>query len=209
MAKWTPIAGNIAAGAVGGALFVLFAFGLQFNLVLAAALSVGGYVAAMLIFAPSKTPAVRMQAAGLTQEMVDEALRDGRAKLSELRRQADRIPAVSVKRKVQDIAGLVERILDDIRRDPKDLRSARQFMGYYLDATTKIVGKYVEISERDVSSTEIDASLRRVEGTLDTIKGAFQRQLARLLEDDVMDLDTEVELLEKTIEMEGFGKDEG
>jgi 5-bromo-4-chloroindolyl phosphate hydrolysis protein len=45
---------------------------------------------------------------------------------------------------------------------------------------------------------------QKVESLLSTIKQAFDKQLAKLLEDDVMDLDVEISVLEKTMKSEGL-----
>lgn len=99
----------------------------------------------------------------------------------------------------------MEKILAEIRRDPADLKRSRQFLSYYLDATINIITKYATLSSQRVDDESIGESLSRTERMLDTINLAFEKQLARLLSNDVMDLDTELTLLEKTIEMEGLG----
>ena len=47
-------------------------------------------------------------------------------------------------------------------------------------------------------------SFQKTENLLDTIEVAYQKQLEKLFEDDVMDLDTELKVLAKTIKSEGF-----
>jgi len=68
------------------------------------------------------------------------------------------------------------------------------------------VDRYVSLSSKNVSSEEMQALLTRAEDSLDTIKSAYDKQLEQLLENDVMDLDTELEVLERTIRMEGLGE---
>ena len=141
----------------------------------------------------------------ITQEEFENALREGSQKLGTLKRAAERIADRGVRGKAYAVCDAVARILSDIREDPKDLKPARQFLGYYLDATIKVVDRYAALATKSVSSDELTESLERAEASLDTIKNAYDKQLAQLLENDVMDLDTELRVLEQTIRMEGLG----
>ena len=192
------------AGLLGAVVFAVFYFVLDLGLLLSALCGVGGLVAGFFLFPAAKTIDL---GSGIKPEELRDALAGGERSLAALRKAAKVIGDRSAATKVAEIAKLVERILDDIRKDPKDLRNARQFLGYYLDATIKIVDRYVEISAQGLSDASVQASLRKVEGMLETIRAAFEKQLARLLSDDVLDLDTELGLLEKTIRMEGLGDD--
>lgn len=137
---------------------------------------------------------------------LDVSLAEGKRKLGEIRSFEKEIKSAPITVKLQSICLIVEKILAEVTRDPGDLKAARQFLTYYLDATITILNKYVKLSAQNVSDSAIQNSLNRVETMLDTINTAFEKQLTRLLSNDVMDLDTELSLLEKTINMEGLGE---
>ncbi len=111
----------------------------------------------------------------------------------------------SVPAKIDALCKTVSEILAEIRRDPDDLKRARQFLSYYLDSTITILEKYEKLTANPVRDDKIKTSIARVEAMLDTIDKAFEKQLANLLSNDVMDLDAELALLESTINMEGLG----
>ncbi len=142
----------------------------------------------------------------ITPEQFSAALRGGARKLAELKHAAERVNDERVRAQAHAVCDSVARILSDIREDPKDLRPARKFLDYYLDATIKVVDRYVALSAKNVTNDEMQALLTRAEDSLDTIKSAYDKQLEQLLENDVMDLDTELEVLERTIKMEGLGE---
>ena len=196
---------NALAGVLAAVVFAVFFFFLSpGSLVISAICGFVGLVAGFLLFPAPKRLDL---GSGVKPEELREALAGGDRSLAALRKAAKAITDKAAGAKVAEIAKLVERILDDIRKDPKDLRNARQFLGYYLDATIKIVERYVELSAQGLKDRSVQASLRKVEGMLETIRAAFEKQLAMLLSDDVLDLDTEIGLLEKTIRMEGLGED--
>jgi 5-bromo-4-chloroindolyl phosphate hydrolysis protein len=134
------------------------------------------------------------------------SLADGKRKLDEIRGFQKQIAGGAVTAEVNEICVVVQKILAEVKRDPGDLKAARQFLSYYLDATINILRKYVTLSSQNTKDEGIVGSLKRTETMLDTIHRAFEKQLARLLSNDVMDLDIELSLLEKTINMEGLGE---
>ena len=144
---------------------------------------------------------------GVSREMIGTALREGQEKLSELRGLSPRISDRSIRSKFDAIVAAAESILNDLKKNPRDIRAARQFLTYYLDATIKIVSRYADLSEKNLPSAEIQDSLRKAESMLDMIHAAFEKQHARLLENDVLDLDAEMALLKQTIQMEGLGEE--
>ena len=97
-----------------------------------------------------------------------------------------------------------EKILAELRREPRQIDLARAFLTYYLEAAYRIVRGYAGLAGRDAQAADVRETLARAETSLDAIQQAFDRQLASLLEHDVIDLDSEVALLEKTVQMDNL-----
>jgi 5-bromo-4-chloroindolyl phosphate hydrolysis protein len=192
---------GLLAGVLGAAVFAVFYLLVDVGLAVALVLSIGAFVGGFFLFV-RKSPEVVDRETDLRL-----SLEAGEKRHAEMKALARRIRKPSVLARIKEIDVAVEKILGVIRKDPSKLRPARQFLDYYLDATIKILTKYVDISSQDLKDATIQASLARVEGMLGTIKDAFDAQLAKLLTDDVMDLDAALETLKQTIEMEGLGKE--
>ena len=60
----------------------------------------------------------------------------------------------------------------------------------------------MNLARRGGSGAEIYQTLARAEASLKVVQEAFDRQLAAVLEDRAMDLDSEIELLERTVRSE-------
>ena len=133
----------------------------------------------------------------------EKSIREGMEKLKNLRNSTRMITDNTAASKVQDICKTGAEIFDYLGKNPGDIPKARQFINYYLDATEKIVTQYVELSARKDKTKEIEDSLKRVEAMLDSIKETYSKQLHNLLEDDLLDLNTEISVLEKTMKFEG------
>lgn len=199
---------GIAAGVLGGIAFVVLNILLGVTFFWSLVAAIAAFVAGTLIFqVPDRSRKRTFELYGLTQEEVDRALISGRKKLADLSTSIEGIRDPSVRGKAEQIADVTRRILKDIEEDPKDLRQARQFLNYYLDTTLKIISRYVGLSTQKVLSADARSTLAKVESSLETVHKAFEKQLAKLMQDDVMDLDTEIEVLERTIKMEGLGEE--
>ena len=198
---------GIVAGVLGGTAFaaLLILFG---SVGWAAAGAAAAYGAGHLI-SRSRPKTRTFKVNGVTEAQLEAALKDGTAKVNELHKAASKIRSQPVRHKVTGLVYTAKQIIADIKDDPKDLKRARPFLNYYLDATIMIVRRYASLSAGGVESPEIRSSIERVESLLDMLQTAYEKQLAVLLEDDVMDLETELEVLERTIRMEGLVEDEG
>lgn len=110
---------------------------------------------------------------------------------------------------VARLCDTAERILDEIATRPTKVGAARSFLVYYLDAADRIVRGYADLGTRGVRSPEIDRTLTRAEESLATVQQAFDRQLAAMLDDKLLDLDSELDLLEKTVRMDDLYRQTG
>jgi 5-bromo-4-chloroindolyl phosphate hydrolysis protein len=197
-------AGNVLAAIVAiivGSFFLLALGTFWVWAVLAAA---AGYGLTLLIIPGLPRREADQLPPGLTKETVAQAIAEAEAAVDRLRVMSRRVGDPGVRMKALKACATAGKIVDELRRDPKNILGARQFLSYYLDATGRIVTRYVEITARKSSGPSVQAALDRVEPTLETIDQAFERQLESLLNDDVLDLDAEMSLLQKTAKMDGL-----
>jgi hypothetical protein len=117
---------------------------------------------------------------------------------------ADRITRPEIRDRVARLCESAEKILAELRREPRQVDLARAFLTYYLEAAYRIVRGYAGLADRDVQAADVRETLARAETSLDAIQQAFDKQLAGLLEHEVIDLDSEVALLEKTVQMDNL-----
>lgn len=104
-----------------------------------------------------------------------------------------------IRGQIARMCGTAEEILEELTREPRQIPLARSFLAYYLEAAERIVAGYADLSRRSSPSSDVAQSLARAESSLDAVRRAFDRQLDALLERRVIDLDVEVEVLEKMV----------
>jgi len=140
--------------------------------------------------------------ADTVRENAQETAAAGIEKMRAISNSARMIRSNAVALQVREICRTGVEIFEYLRKNPQDLGKARQFINYYVDATKKIVEQYIELTGRKETNPEIDAALMRVEGMLASVKETYDRQMANLYEHDLLDLNAEITLLKKTMELE-------
>jgi 5-bromo-4-chloroindolyl phosphate hydrolysis protein len=190
------------AGILGAAAFIAFFVVIQAGILFSLLATAAAFAAGLLLANEPRTMKVKLD--GVNAQSLSAALAEAEAKLAAFESLIPRLESKPIKAKAQEIAELERKIIEDIEADPKDLKPARSFLTYYQDAAINILRKYQQIMERGASAADVRASVARVEPVLETIRASFEKQLARLLENDALDLDTEISVLEKTLKMEGL-----
>lgn len=108
---------------------------------------------------------------------------------------------------VQQIIQAYQFFAQEVQQDPQDSRPVKRYLNHYGDTTLKLVERYLELqaSNQDTRTQEEQQFIDRIEVALQELQQAATTQLARLREHNLMDLDIELTLLEKTMELEGQG----
>jgi 5-bromo-4-chloroindolyl phosphate hydrolysis protein len=199
---------QLIAGTAGGTIFLVFFLFLRFGIIPSVIIAAVTFALMGIIFKPKRDEMeMNVILDGVTDEALKEILKSGHKKQLMLKELKSKISKPQIRERVDKIIDVVNRIFEDLKYDPKDVKVARQFLNYYLDSTIKILKKYTELSMHSgLANSDVSQSLSKTEELLDKIYTAFEAQLAKLLEDDAMDLDTEVQLLEQTLKMEGLDK---
>lgn len=135
-------------------------------------------------------------------EGVVEAIREAEAQVAEIVRVGQTVSKPEVREAVGELCRTAEQILDELRREPRKVSLSRGFLTYYLEAANRIVWGYAELSRRGVDSPEVRRTLFQAEASLAEVQRAFERQLADLVEQQLLELDTEIALLEKTVQLD-------
>ena len=188
---------NIPAALTGGGLFLLALFALNLEIPIAVALSAAGYfVAGMLIF--PGTPGMDVN----QKRLLGVVLKEGAQKLADMKRLQREVKAPQVRQHISQLCTIAANIFDALKKNPQHVKSVQQFSIYYLDSTIKIINKYLHLSEHQAYSADVQASLAKVERTLADIHLAYEKQLAGVLHDVVVDLDAELSVLQETLEIE-------
>lgn len=137
-------------------------------------------------------------------EALDKMLKDGRLALQEMRRLDDNIKDEKISEDIRRLEDVCQKIFDQVKAQPDKLPQIRKFMDYYLPTTLKLLNAYDRMGSQGVQGENISATLQRVEGMMDTIVKAFEKQLDSLFGSEAMDISTDITVLENMMAREGL-----
>jgi 5-bromo-4-chloroindolyl phosphate hydrolysis protein len=139
-----------------------------------------------------------------TAQMSLEVVKSSAEKTREIENLVKKIQEPSVKRLGEDIIQLLHKILQNFMDDPRDIMPSRHFMSYTLDTLFRILKKYNELYLERAKNPSIQSTLDKVEPVLQSMKQAIEANYHKMLENDVLELDADIEVMEKTIQMGGL-----
>ena len=134
------------------------------------------------------------------QAVVDE----GKKAHDELQRLYASIPDLAVKKKVQEIMDVSDKIVQDAIEDPSDVPQIRKFLDYYLPTTIKLLNAYDRMGAQGISGSNISGTMQSINEMLDTAIEAYKKMLDGLFADQAMDIETDINVMNTLLKREGF-----
>ena len=193
---------TLGGAAVALATFVCGYFALEHNLVFSVTLMLLALAGYYLSYGldPLRNPPTIVSAHGVTSEEVTKALVEAEQKIAAIEQAGRIVQNPELRQRLRRIVELAREILTVIEDDPRDLPRAQKFLYVYLEGAEKVCAGYARTHSK-VASPQLEGNFRNV---LATIEGVFVKQRQRLLENDVMDLDVQIEVLANQLKREGI-----
>lgn len=131
------------------------------------------------------------------------------AVLSEIKAVNDAIANEKLSDQIDHIGIITAKILEYQKGRPEKAPQLHSFLSYYLPTTLKILRAYGQLESQEISGENITAAMARIEGMMDKVVEGFEKQLDQLFQGDVMDITTDVEVLERMLAKDGLSSDQG
>lgn len=138
---------------------------------------------------------------------LDKMIEDGKKAIAEMKRLDDNIADPTISAQIVRLQQLAGKIFAQVEQNPEKLPQIRKFMNYYLPTTLKILNAYDRMGEQGVAGENITSTMHKVEGMMDTIIRAFEKQLDNLFGAEAMDISTDMVVLESMMAREGLTDD--
>ncbi|MEY8096997.1 5-bromo-4-chloroindolyl phosphate hydrolysis family protein [Falsihalocynthiibacter sp. S25ZX9] len=134
------------------------------------------------------------------QDRVARVVQEGESYLTSMDAAIKRTEDRRLIAQVQDFADVARQLFRTVEEDPRDLTSARKFMGVYLKAARDATIKFADIYNRNQNQT----AREDYEGLLEYLGDNFAARISKLLEDNTVDLDIEIEVLRERLARENL-----
>jgi hypothetical protein len=135
---------------------------------------------------------------------LDKMIKDGKLAVAEMKRLDDNIEDPAISADIVRLEEISEKIFDRVREDPSKLPQIRKFMDYYLPTTLKLLNAYDRASAAGISGENINSTMKRVAGMMNTVVTAFEKQLDALFGSEALDISTDITVLENMMAREGL-----
>lgn len=135
---------------------------------------------------------------------VDAILKEGNRALSEMGRLYMSIKDPEVRRKINEIMRITDKIAQDAIEDPSDIPQIKKFMNYYLPTTIKLLNAYDRMSAQGIEGENLDKSMKNINEMLDTAIEAYKKRLDSLFANQALDIESDIEVMNTMLEREGL-----
>ena len=137
-------------------------------------------------------------------DAADTAIARGREMLQQIREANDAIPDAKLSAQMEQLENLCVQIFKTVAEKPGKAPQIRKFMNYYLPTTLKMLDSYRTMSERGVSQGDLANAHDSLTRGLDMVLTACQKQLDNLYRDTMLDVSTDIDVLEQMLKRDGF-----
>ena len=124
--------------------------------------------------------------------------------VSEMRRLTDAIADPAISAQIDHVEDVTGKIFDVVAEKPAKRPQIRRFLQYYLPTTLKILNAYDRMGGAGIEGENISATKEKVEGMMDTISAAFDKQLDALYGEEALDISTDITVMEQMLAREGL-----
>ncbi len=173
-------------------------YGAEHTIGIALSFAVGAFLGCYLIYGFDPRNEKNTGGNSNAEEIV-RVLQDSQELVNQIERANKEIHNQEMHERLQRIIEWGRKILQSIEQNPRDIRRINRFLTTYLVGTQRITEGYVKMAKQ-AHSDELSENFRKV---LSTIEDVFQEQHQKLLENDILDLDVQIEVLAIQLKQEG------
>mgnify|MGYP002524438539 FL=1 len=135
---------------------------------------------------------------------IDPIVEEGNRALSEMGRLYMSIRDTEVRKKINELMRITDKIMQDAIADPSDIPQIKKFMNYYLPTTIKLLNAYDRMSAQGIEGENLDKSMKNINEMLDAAIEAFKKRLDSLFEDQALDIETDIKVMNTMLAREGL-----
>ncbi len=189
---------EIASAAVGGIFFAVPYLVLSAPILPSLLIGAAAFGAGELVFGDNK----------LTLKDTDPSLYFMLEKAKKQNKHIlEMIPVIEdqvIQKELNQINDSVNKIIETISKNPKKLKKANNFFDYYLPITIKLIDRYDEIENQNLSSQESKKFFESTNKMIVEINKAYKKILAELYKADIVDMDAEMKVFDSLLKADGF-----
>ena len=141
-------------------------------------------------------------------KVADQVITTGQEMLATIQRENAAIPDQELSELMDNLSIKCEQIFRTVSESPSKAPQVRKFMNYYLPTTLKMLANYRTMQERGVSYGEMKEARDTTVRGMNLILTACQKQIDNMHRDNMLDISTDIDVLEQMLKRDGFTENE-
>ena len=133
-----------------------------------------------------------------------EIIKEGQQYIQTIHDFNDAIPGVEMSEKLYRLESTMDRIVEQVRKQPESAAELRKLMSYYLPTTVKLLSAYKELDKQTVNGDNIVKTKKEIEEALDTINDAFEKLLDSLFQSMAWDVSSDISVMQTMFAQDGL-----
>lgn len=138
----------------------------------------------------------------------DAVITKGQEMLATIRKENAAIPDETLSGQMETLTRKCEQIFRTVSESPAKASQVRKFMNYYLPTTLKMLANYRTMQQRGVSYQEMQEARDTTVRGMNMILTACQKQIDNLHKDNMLDISTDIDVLEQMLKRDGYTENE-
>ena len=115
---------------------------------------------------------------------------------------AGKIRDANMRERCAGLLRTAESILKYLEENPQKVTAARRYIDYYQETAANVLENYTELQETGLNTAEVRRLKKSTEETVEVLQEAFSLQFEKLMQDELMDLETDLKLLQENLKLE-------
>lgn len=190
---------EIVSAVVGGTFFAVPYLALAVPLAPSLAIGAAAFVAGELVFRTDYVKTLKETNISL-YNILQNAKKDNKH-ISEM---IPKIDDDGIKKDLKEINDTVDKIIKTIEKNPEKEKKLKNFFDYYLPVTVKLVDRFNEIEDQNISSKDSKKFYENTSKTIEEINSVFKKFLNNLYESDMLDTNVEIKVLNSMLKSDGL-----
>ena len=145
---------------------------------------------------------IEEERAALLQEKYDKAIEDFQFIEQRIKSSRDKELTERLK-KLQNVG---KNILRQMQKEPNRILIASKFVDYYQDRTVRMIKKFEELDETQLTTDRVRELKTKIKDTLGGLEAAYSEQLERIVNDQMLATEAELRVMEEHLRSEGLTK---
>lgn len=193
---------EVVSAVIGGTFFAVPYLALAVPLSPSLAIGAAAFVAGELVFHKDEIIPLKESNFDLYQ-----TLEKAKKQNKHIHDMIPNIDDAGIKANLKEIYESVNKIIKTIEKKPEKVKKLKNFFDYYLPVTVKLVDRFDEIENTQISSKDTKKFYDTSSKTIEEINGVFKQFLNSLYESDLMDANVEMKVLNSMLKSDGLDKD--